>query len=67
MNSLLLAELSPIQWGGLVFILLGGLIALAIFANYASLWLQCKMTRAGIGLLDLSERSERFRSARRNY
>ena len=43
----------PVMWGLLVFCLLGGIVILAIFAQFASLWLQCKMTRAGIGLLDL--------------
>jgi uncharacterized protein YqfA (UPF0365 family) len=37
--------------GALLF--LGGLVFLAIFARYFSLWIQCKMTGAGIGLLDL--------------
>ncbi|MFO0975384.1 MAG: flotillin-like protein FloA [Planctomycetaceae bacterium] len=45
--------LSNIEWGIVVFVLLGMIVFLAIFAQFASLWLQCKMTRAGIGLLDL--------------
>ncbi|MBL8813408.1 MAG: flotillin-like protein FloA [Planctomycetaceae bacterium] len=45
--------LDNIQWGFLIFVLLGMIVFLAIFAQFASLWLQCKMTRAGIGLLDL--------------
>jgi uncharacterized protein YqfA (UPF0365 family) len=47
------AQLSPGQWIGTVFILLIFLVFLAIFAQFASLWLQCKMTRAGISLYDL--------------
>src|SRR5262249_59675140 len=37
--------------GAIIF--LGGIVFIAIFARYFSLWIQCKMTRAGIGLLDL--------------
>src|SRR5262249_4873674 len=37
--------------GAIIF--LGGIVFLAIFARYFSLWIQCKMTGAGIGLLDL--------------
>lgn len=48
-----LAALSPLQWAGTVFILLMFMVFLAIFAQFASLWLQCKMTRAGISLYDL--------------
>jgi uncharacterized protein YqfA (UPF0365 family) len=50
---LTLAQLKPAQWVGMVFILLIFLVFLAIFAQFASLWLQCKMTRAGISLYDL--------------
>ncbi|MSR58832.1 MAG: UPF0365 family protein [Planctomycetaceae bacterium] len=32
---------------------LGGILFLAVFARYFSLWIQCKMTGAGIGLVDL--------------
>ena len=54
MQHLLLADISdPIKWGLLVFALMGTIVFLAVFAQFASLWLQCKMTRAGIGLLDL--------------
>lgn len=60
MQHILLADISePIKWGLLVFALLVTIVFLAIFAQFASLWLQCKMTRAGIGLLDLV--SMRFR------
>jgi len=38
--------------GGAV-IFLAGIIFLAVFARYFSLWIQCKMTGAGISLLDL--------------
>jgi uncharacterized protein YqfA (UPF0365 family) len=37
--------------GAVVF--LAGIIFLAVFARYFSLWIQCKMTGAGISLLDL--------------
>ncbi len=37
----------------LVVVLFFGLVALAIFARYFGLWIQCKTTRAGIGILDL--------------
>jgi hypothetical protein len=58
-HVLLAQDNDPIKWGLLVFALLGTIVFLAIFAQFASLWLQCKMTRAGIGLLDLV--SMRFR------
>lgn len=48
-----LAALSMLQWAGTVFILLVFMVFLAIFAQFASLWLQCKMTRASISLYDL--------------
>jgi uncharacterized protein YqfA (UPF0365 family) len=35
------------------FLVLIGIIFIAVFARYFSLWIQCKMTRAGITLLDL--------------
>ena len=50
MNHILFAALSPTEWGVVVFGLFVIIVFLAIFAQYASLWLQCKMTRAGIGL-----------------
>ncbi len=53
MNVRMLAEVDAIQWGILVFVLFGVIVFLAIFAQYASLWLQCKMTRAGISLTHL--------------
>ncbi len=42
-----------LQWFLLVIVLLSVLVFLAIFAQFASLWLQCKMTRAGITLKEL--------------
>lgn len=53
MKMVHMLALDNIQWGFLIFVLLGMIVFLAIFAQFASLWLQCKMTRAGIGLLDL--------------
>ena len=52
-NVLTLADLSPGAWVGIVVILLVFIIFLAIYAQFASLWLQCKMTRAGISIVDL--------------
>lgn len=48
-----LAVVTPAQWVGIVVILLIFIIFLAIFAQFASLWLQCKMTQTGIGLYEL--------------
>ena len=53
MSAPFLLALSSLQWGILVIVLLGLLVFLAVFAQFASLWLQCKVTRAGISLLDL--------------
>ena len=54
MQHILLAQMSdPIQWFILVFFLLASTIVLAVFAQFFSLWLQCKVTHAGIGILDL--------------
>jgi uncharacterized protein YqfA (UPF0365 family) len=39
--------------GAFVVAFLFGMVFLAVFARYFSLWIQCKMSRAGIGLLDL--------------
>ncbi|MBL8814982.1 MAG: flotillin-like protein FloA [Planctomyces sp.] len=41
------------QWALIIFVMLGTILFLAIFAQFASLWLQCKMTRAGITLMNL--------------
>ena len=51
-NVLLLAD-SPWPYiiGGVFFLF--SLIFLAIFAQFASLWIQCKMTRAGIKFMNL--------------
>ena len=45
--------IEPWQWLIIVFVLLGAIILLAVFAQYASLWLQCKMTRVRISLVNL--------------
>ena len=42
---------APIIIGMVIFF--GALLFLAIFARYFSLWIQCQMTGAGIGLIDL--------------
>src|SRR4029077_10662103 len=38
---------------GFIILFLLGIVFLAVFARYFSLWIQCKMTGAGIGLIDL--------------
>src|SRR6516162_164478 len=38
---------------GFIILFLLGIVFLAVFARYFSLWIQCKMTGAGISLLDL--------------
>ena len=53
MKIAMLAAPTPVQWIFVVFFLLGTIVFLAIFAQFASLWLQCKMTRAGISLYGL--------------
>jgi uncharacterized protein YqfA (UPF0365 family) len=53
MNLPILLALNSTQWVILIILLLFVLVFLGIFAQFASLWLQCKMTRAGIGLGDL--------------
>ncbi len=53
MRIALLAAPTPFQWVAVIVILLGTIMFLAVFAQFASLWLQCKMTRAGISLLNL--------------
>ncbi|GAB5442385.1 MAG: flotillin-like protein FloA [Fuerstiella sp.] len=50
---LTLMQISPGGWVAIVVILLGAIIFLAIFAQFASLWLQCVMTGAGVRLWDL--------------
>ncbi len=47
-------QLGPIITVVVVFaLLLFGILFLAIFTRYFRLWIQSKMTRAGIGILDL--------------
>ena len=53
MNLPILLALNSTQWVILIVLLLFVLVFLGIFAQFARLWLQCKMTRAGIGLGDL--------------
>lgn len=45
--------MEPWQWFVAVIFLLFGIIFLAVFAQFASLWLQCKITGTGISLLNL--------------
>ncbi|MEZ6059597.1 MAG: flotillin-like protein FloA [Planctomycetaceae bacterium] len=45
--------MGPMQWAAIVVILLLAIIFLAVFAQFASLWLQCKMTGARISLVNL--------------
>ena len=40
-------------WAGTIVALLFCVIALAIFAQYANLWIQCKMTRVRVSLINL--------------
>jgi uncharacterized protein YqfA (UPF0365 family) len=53
MDLPILLALTSAQWVVLVILLLFVLVFLGIFAQFASLWLQCKVTRAGISLGDL--------------
>lgn len=53
MQTLLLAQANPAAWIGAIVFLVFTIIFLAVFAQFASLWLQCKMTRAGISLVNL--------------
>jgi uncharacterized protein YqfA (UPF0365 family) len=46
-------DTSPFMWIAVIAILIFALMFLAVFAQFASLWLQCKMTRTGISLLNL--------------
>ena len=44
----LLADNETLVWLVVASIVVFGLILFAVFARYFSLWIQCKMTRAGI-------------------
>ncbi len=46
-------NIHPLMWFVIIVALLGAMIVLAVFAQYASLWLQCKMTRVPISLWNL--------------
>ena len=46
-------DMSGAAWAAIVIILLVAIISLAIFAQFASLWLQCKFSGAKVGMLDL--------------
>ncbi|MCA9052598.1 MAG: flotillin-like protein FloA [Planctomycetaceae bacterium] len=50
---LLAADGDTLVWMVVAFITVFGLILFAVFARYFSLWIQCKTTRAGIGMLNL--------------
>ena len=50
----ILSELSPnVMLGIGVIVFLAVLGLLALFTRYFSLWIHCKMTRAGIGFVNL--------------
>jgi uncharacterized protein YqfA (UPF0365 family) len=58
MRAELIAQAAPLGGGTWMIILaavffVGLLIFLAVFARYFGLWIQCKMTRAGIGFPEL--------------
>lgn len=50
---LLAANGDTLVWMFVAFITIFGLIIFAVFARFFSLWIQCKMTRAGISMLNL--------------
>jgi uncharacterized protein YqfA (UPF0365 family) len=52
-RPLLAADGETLVWMVVAFVTVFGLIIFAIFARYFSLWIQCKMTRAGISMLNL--------------
>ena len=45
--------MDPLEWAIIIVVLLIAIVFLAIFAQFASLWLQCKMTGARISLVNL--------------
>jgi len=57
--SLLLAQdnpesnLGPLMLFFAIIVILGGLVVAGLFFRYFGLWIQCKMTRAGIGFVNL--------------
>jgi uncharacterized protein YqfA (UPF0365 family) len=54
MVNFLLADLDPaLTIGAAILLFIFALIFVVIFANYISLWIQCKMTGAGIGFTNL--------------
>jgi uncharacterized protein YqfA (UPF0365 family) len=52
-GPVLAADNDTLVWMVVAGITVFGLIAFAVLARYFSLWIQCKMTRAGISLLNL--------------
>lgn len=46
-------DMTGFAWAAIVIILLIVIISLAVFAQFASLWLQCKFARANISFVDL--------------
>lgn len=50
---LLAADPQTLYWMAAAFIVVFSLILFAVFARYFSLWIQCKVTGAGISLLNL--------------
>ena len=53
MLPLILAQTDVVTWVIVIVFLLTFVIGLALFAKFASLWLQCKMTGTRIGIWDL--------------
>ncbi|QDT45331.1 SigmaW regulon antibacterial [Gimesia alba] len=53
LNLLAVEDGSTVTWIVGVVVSLGALVFFAVFARYAGLWIQCKMTKAGIGFVNL--------------
>ncbi|MEZ6066989.1 MAG: flotillin-like protein FloA [Planctomycetaceae bacterium] len=52
-TRLLAIDDQTLVWSAAAFITVFGLIFFAVFARYFSLWIQCKTSRAGIGIVNL--------------
>lgn len=53
LNLLAVDEYTTITWIVGIVVFLGVLVFFAVFARYAGLWIQCKMTKAGISFPNL--------------
>jgi uncharacterized protein YqfA (UPF0365 family) len=63
-TRMILGEASPLQVGGIILAVLGGLVFLLLVLKYGGLWLQARLSGAGVSIAELIGMSLRKVNAR---